>query len=340
MRVSVALCTYNGAIYLPAQLESLLNQEHQPFELIVCDDQSTDRTWEILQDFSERAAFPVSLHRSVGRLGSTRNFEEAMRLCSGDTIALCDQDDLWYPQKLRVLVAALEDPMVLGVFSDGDLLRENKPMEGSLWESFGLVGAELEAFQHSDALGVMIRTNRVTGMTLMLRREALAYILPIPASWVHDYWIGFMLMLHGRLLACPQALVAYRLHGAQQLSVPKGFIAEVRKHGVWTVFGQLSRIAQRDSSRGLLQIEILLDRLRQDPGSPALASAVSRLNGFKQYLRLRSHIQKWNPIRRAAAIVKNWRSYKLFASRVTRDRLIDILSIQRSEIQKSDSGLG
>lgn len=330
MRVSVALCTYNGATYLPAQLESLLHQEHPPAELIVCDDQSTDRTWEILQEFADRASFPVSLHRNAVRLGSTLNFEKAMGLCSCNTIALCDQDDIWYPQKLRVLSAAFEDPEVLGVFSDGDLLRENQQIEGSLWRSFGLMGAELERFQHSDPLGVMIRTNRVTGMTLMLLRETLAHILPIPANWVHDYWIGFMLILHGKLLACPQALVAYRVHGAQQLSVPKSFLTQVRIRGVRAVFGELSSIAQKDSSRALLQIEVLVDRLRQGPGDLAIASAVARLHGFMQYLRLRSQIQQWNPFRRAAAIVVNWHLYKLFAPRVTRDRLVDLFSIQPS----------
>ena len=68
-------------------------------ELIVCDDGSTDSTLEIVGAFAAKAPFPVHFLRNEITLGSTKNFEKALRLCSGDAIALCDQDDLWHKAK-------------------------------------------------------------------------------------------------------------------------------------------------------------------------------------------------------------------------------------------------
>ena len=335
MRISIALCTYNGAAYLPAQLKSLEQQEQLPFELIVCDDRSTDATWQILEDFARNAPFAVHLRRNSENLGSTRNFEQAMQLCGGDAIAFCDQDDIWYPQKLRVLSSQFTSEKVLGVFSDGDLLREGSHLAGSLWQTFGLVGSELEKFQHLDPFGVMLRTNRVTGMTLIMRREAIPLVLPLPTCWIHDYWIGMLLILYGKLVACPERLVGYRIHGAQQLSIPNRFLSELNRRGVKAVFGELSGIAQRDSSTALIQIQELLKRLQEDKTHSEISAAISRLNQLEKYLQRRSRIRQWGVLQRIWAVAANWRSYDQFAPRATRDRLVDLLAIPPHPMQKS-----
>src|SRR5262249_18454629 len=99
-RLSVALCTYHGASYVDAQVASLTRQTRLPDELIVCDDLSTDDTVSILERFARAAPFPVRIHVNEQTLRSTKNFEQAISLCSGDVIFLCDQDDVWEPEKL------------------------------------------------------------------------------------------------------------------------------------------------------------------------------------------------------------------------------------------------
>ena len=113
-RISVALCTYNGGRYLERQLESIALQSRMPCELIVCDDRSTDDTIAILRQFQSDAPFPVQVIQNQFRLGSTRNFDQAIGLSRGEFIALCDQDDLWLPAKLERLCDALVDNPFLG----------------------------------------------------------------------------------------------------------------------------------------------------------------------------------------------------------------------------------
>lgn len=126
LTVSLALCTYNGEKFLLEQLQSFLAQTRQPNELVVCDDVSSDRTLEILNEFAQCAPFPVRIFVSDMTLRSTKNFEKAIGLCEGDIIFLSDQDDVWFPDKLaRMLTIFEEDAGVGAVFLMERLLACN-----------------------------------------------------------------------------------------------------------------------------------------------------------------------------------------------------------------------
>ena len=83
-RISVAMCTYNGARFLPEQLESITMQTRLPDELVICDDQSTDESAEIIKAFLPHAPFAVRLEVNESNRGSTKNFEKAIGLCQGE----------------------------------------------------------------------------------------------------------------------------------------------------------------------------------------------------------------------------------------------------------------
>ena len=124
--------------FLPAQLESILAQTRLPDELHVFDDCSTDNSVELLVHFAAQAAFPVHIHRNAERHGSIRNFEQAIRACSGTLIALSDQDDIWHPERLRRSEEALQQhPEAGAVFTDGLLIDDaGEPIGMRLWERF------------------------------------------------------------------------------------------------------------------------------------------------------------------------------------------------------------
>lgn len=119
VRISIAMCTYNGEKYLHEQLESLASQSRQPFELVVCDDGSSDSTPQIIQMFAKTVSFPVRFYVNEVNLGFTANFLKAASLCTGDWIAFCDQDDYWMPQKIEKITLFLDghakqDLMMIG----------------------------------------------------------------------------------------------------------------------------------------------------------------------------------------------------------------------------------
>ena len=118
--VTILLCTFNGETFLEAQLASLERQVHKNWRLIVSDDGSTDGTLALLDQFARRVPQSVEL-RSGPRQGPATNFLSlaADPQIDGDYFAFCDQDDIWYPEKLQVALDRLQSigehkPVVYG----------------------------------------------------------------------------------------------------------------------------------------------------------------------------------------------------------------------------------
>lgn len=107
VKISVAMATYNGELFLREQLESIIGQTLHPMELVVRDDGSTDSTPGILEDFARNAPFPVRILGNGENLGLADNFLTVASHCQGDWIAFCDQDDVWLPEKLEQCARAI-----------------------------------------------------------------------------------------------------------------------------------------------------------------------------------------------------------------------------------------
>jgi glycosyltransferase involved in cell wall biosynthesis len=218
--ISIALCTYNGSRYLKEQLESIAGQTRPPDELIIRDDRSTDDTVEIARRFAETASFLVQVHVNSENVGSTRNFELAIEDCSGDIIALSDQDDLWMPRRLERLESEFAaDPRVGLVFSDAELTDENlSPLGVRLWrETFKR--RDQGEFEAGRAVDVLLQYNVVTGATMAFRSSLRPAILPIPklTEFIHDGWISLVAALTSRVRFVREPLIKYRQHPGQQL---------------------------------------------------------------------------------------------------------------------------
>jgi glycosyltransferase involved in cell wall biosynthesis len=221
MKMSVAMCTYNGARYLPEQLESIATQRRPPDELVVCDDHSSDTTLEIVASFAASASFPVHLYVNEQNLGSTKNFERAIGLSTGDVIALSDQDDIWLPEKLGVIEETFRHHPEVGlVFTDAEVVDDEGKSAGySLWEKLSFGNAERERVRRGVALRELLLGATVTGATMAFRSRFRELILPIPSdfSLIHDAWITLLVAGVSEVLPIPQRLVQYRQHAGQQV---------------------------------------------------------------------------------------------------------------------------
>lgn len=221
LSLSVALASYNGERYIGAQLESIARQTRLPDELVICDDASTDSTEDIVREFARRAPFAVRFLQHE-RMGSTRNFELAIAECRGDIIFLCDQDDVWYPNKVKTIEAVFIDrPETGAVFTDADVVDENlQPLGSRLWKYFKFRPKEQAQVEAGDALSVLLRHPVATGATMAFRSRFRDFLLPMPPTW-HDAWIALLVGATSRLVALPKPLIAYRQHGNNQIGVPR-----------------------------------------------------------------------------------------------------------------------
>ena len=202
-RVSIVLCTYYGTAHLEKQLQSIFAQTLQPFEAVICDDNSKDETLSILESFRDQASFRVRIVVSDHNFGSTRNFDQSPELASGEFLALRPQDDIWFPQKLAKLVQVLKEFLhVGGVFSYATLIdAEGLPIpphgaaggEKTLWNLHGFNRRKQMRFVSGGAIDLLFQHDIVTGAALLVRVSLRSAWHPIPESWGHDGWITWML---------------------------------------------------------------------------------------------------------------------------------------------------
>jgi glycosyltransferase involved in cell wall biosynthesis len=223
LTTSVALCTYNGEKFLREQLDSLARQDRLPDEVIVGDDRSSDGTLAILEDFAARAPFPVRLAVNETNLGSTSNFERAVVRCAGDIVFLCDQDDVWHPEKISAMADLFENSPDTGmVFSDARLVGEDGQGLGqNLWE-FTFRPGERKRSSEKQFYRTLLKRNVVTGATMAFRAKFTPDFRPIPThlpNTIHDGWIALVVSACSRVVALDRCLIDYRQHPGQQLGV-------------------------------------------------------------------------------------------------------------------------
>lgn len=257
MKISIAMATYNGGQYLREQLDSFLQQERLPDELIVCDDGSSDETMVILEQYAAQAPFVVKVVRNPDNLGYADNFAKAIGLCTGDLIFLSDQDDVWLPRKLKLVAAHAErNPEVLLVMNDAEIvLADGRP-------------TGLSKLGQTRALGLGDQ-HFVTGCCMAIRRSALDLFLPVPAGWgSHDSWIGRLAIALGARTIIPEVMQLYRRHGANASST---LTSRTEKLGRLDLVRELGDKDSREPClRRLAQLEQLRERLsvrRRDIGA-------------------------------------------------------------------------
>lgn len=227
--VSIAMATCEGARHVGEQLASIARQSRLPDELVVCDDASSDATPALVAAFSRTAPFPVRLVRNPGRLGITGNFEQAVRLCSGDLLLLADQDDLWQPGKIECLLGELAAQPGLGaVFSNGRVVDEvGQPLGYDLWQALGFGAREQAMLRTGRADEVFLRHVVAAGTSLAFRARFKPLLLPFPPLWsAHDAWIAFLIAAVSQVGCLGGELIDYRLHAHNQIGLRRSSLTQ------------------------------------------------------------------------------------------------------------------
>ncbi len=225
MKLSVAMCTYNGSKFIHEQLISIIKQSRLVDEIIIFDDCSTYATVEIVNMYIEKYPGLIQLFQNKKNLKSTKNFENAITHCTGDYIFLADQDDIWDYYKVEKIISKFEENESLeGIFTNGKLIDDNNETipNTDMWESFCFFEKNLE--KPVDLLCLLKHhANMVTGATLCIKKSIVNLILPFPdltkKKFYHDEWIALILASRNSLGYINEYLISYRIHSNQQIGV-------------------------------------------------------------------------------------------------------------------------
>ena len=214
--VSIAMATYNGEKYIREQLDSIVAQTYRPIEVIVCDDASLDNTIEIINEYCFK--LDIKITKNEKNLGYAKNFEKAILKCSGDYIALCDQDDIWKNNKIERLMNEISGYSL--IYSDASLINQ----VGDL-----ICDSKHKAFmidEYSDMLeNKFIFRNYVVGCTCLFKRK-LILELNIPDEIPHDWWIAILAIKNKGIKYLDHSLVLYRQHDSNQIGFKQTSISE------------------------------------------------------------------------------------------------------------------
>ena len=228
--VSVVMCTYNGERFLREQLDSVLAQDYPLHEIIVQDDCSTDSTWQILQSYKE--AHPSLLHivRNERQLGFNRNFHTALLRATGDLLAICDQDDIWFPQKIHRQVETI---------GDADLCFSDYYTDPTYTLPLRNYVSPRTDFEH------MLFYDCTPGHSMLLRADLVRGIKEWNYLIYYDWWIVMHAQMGRGVVKVSEALNWHRHHEASATThiFRKGFFEAV-PHPTWQPYllGPLHRL--------------------------------------------------------------------------------------------------
>ena len=206
--ISVCVATYNGAEYIEAQLQSILAQLSKKDEVIVSDDGSTDGTLDIIRGLHDKRIRILE----QPHVGVTRNFYAALDEAKGEYIFLADQDDVWLENKVSRCVECLRkyDLVVTDAkVTDAAL----KVVEESL---FAVLKSREGLWKNWFACTFY-------GATMAFSRSVLEAARPYPSvkTIAHDWWIGMVAEMTGKVCFLPEAYVLYRRHMGTMTEVNK-----------------------------------------------------------------------------------------------------------------------
>jgi len=202
--VTVVVCAYNYARFLPFAIDSALAQSHENVEVVVVDDGSTDDTPAVLARYGERLRVVTQANAGL-TAATTRGIAEAR----GEYVAILDADDIWHVEKLRRQVGVLlARPEVGLVYSDMELMDADGRQTAPSY------------FRHHDldpprgrALGAFLQQNFAPAPSIIFRRSLVNHLLPFPPeAWCQDWWLALRTAEVAEIEVVDEPLVRYRIH--------------------------------------------------------------------------------------------------------------------------------
>lgn len=200
--VSIVLCTYNGEKYISSQLDSIINQTYSNTEIIIADDNSTDNTLEIIKQYAQKNT-NIRVFNFQDNVGYIKNFERGIAQAKGNYIALSDQDDWWYPNKIEVLLDNIGNNHL--IYCNSEFTDENlKTKQETFLTKKNLI-------QSNNPLD-FVMYNCVSGHAMLFKKDLFEIAKPFPLGIPHDWWIAFCASFSLGVSYYNEILVKYRHH--------------------------------------------------------------------------------------------------------------------------------
>lgn len=204
-RISVCMAAYNGSRHIKEQIDSILSQLGATDELIVVNDCSTDNTAEIVSAIDDDR---IRLINSSVNAGYVRTFELGLSEARGEYIFLSDQDDIWIPGRVDVMIGSLQSSTMVA--------SNCKHFDGRPGR-FHDIRLRQRDSHHTirNIVGILVGYRLHWGCAMAFRRSMLSQVVPFPGHMTesHDQWIAMVGNVNRSILYIDQDTILHRLHG-------------------------------------------------------------------------------------------------------------------------------
>ena len=219
--IEVVMATFNGARWLPDQLASIRAQSLRADRILVRDDGSSDATCHVLEHAAADGLPIKVLPAHEGHMGAVASFGCLLGQTQANYVLLADQDDLWHPQRVRRMVAAVQEaerstparPVL--AFSSVKLMDDaGKVLDRDLWRFRRMDSSKMCDFP------TCYQTGGIPGCAMLLNRALIDKALPIPRqALMHDFWLHLVAAAFGRVIHVQEAWTYYRLHDSNAVGL-------------------------------------------------------------------------------------------------------------------------
>ncbi len=219
-KVDILLATYNGEKYIKEQVESILNQTYENIQIIISDDCSTDKTRQVLKEYENNEKIKIFYQEK--NLGYVKNFEFLLKQVESNLYMLSDQDDVWKKEKVEKSVEKIESEKLDLVFGDLEVVDENLNTLYKSYNRYMHLIHKIKKYQKDYRLQYLY--NCMTGCTIISRKNWIDKVLPFPTNskyMIHDYWLGLVIALNGKVGYIEEPYILYRQHGKNQVGSKK-----------------------------------------------------------------------------------------------------------------------
>lgn len=223
-KIAILLSTYNGEKFLQEQIDSIINQTNQSWQLFIRDDGSTDKTLKILEEYTKNPKINWINKDKPMNLGVIKSFFDLLSNAEADYYMFCDQDDVWLPDKIELTLKKMKELETSNL---------NKPI--LVHTDLTVVDKDLNVISESmiksqdldpnATFGRLLVQNSITGCTVMINeplKEACENI-EISKVQMHDWWFALIASAFGEIGFVSKPTILYRQHGNNQVGAKSSF---------------------------------------------------------------------------------------------------------------------
>lgn len=222
-QVTVAMALYKpNQRWLRDELISIRNQTYSNFKVLIWNDFPDDDADYNALCSSVLGNIPYEVIQGTENLGSTKVFEKLTELTDTPYIAYSDQDDIWCPRKLELLLKKLDDEQADLAFSDTFIIDENGKMTADTAKAVRPRQENRISGNPRELLKSLLARNFVTGCTVVMKTALAKEAVPFSKNVFHDWWLAVYAALKGKIVMYPQPLMKYRIYGSNQSGILRG----------------------------------------------------------------------------------------------------------------------